>query len=118
MLTDKQYGNMTYLPFSSSLSATGYKLRGKTLHHLVVNSWAYHCLNWMYVTLSRVTTLKGLIFNEELDETQSYDANLQSLRWVRKMRNTIGKRTLKDSGPSDYRMLLLEEKYYNASDKY
>ena len=32
---------ITYLPINSSVSTTGHKLQGKTLDHLVVNSWGY-----------------------------------------------------------------------------
>ena len=71
----KEWNNMsleniqiTYLPLYSSISTTGHKLQGQSLNHLVVNSWAYKCPHWLYVVLSRVTTLNGLILNQKLDE--------------------------------------------------
>ena len=63
---------ITYLPITSSISTTGHKLQGKTLDHLVVNSWGYRCTHWVYVVLSRVRTLRSLILNVKLDEHRDY----------------------------------------------
>ena len=38
---------ITYLPITSNISTTGHKLQGKTLNHLVVNSWGYKCTHWV-----------------------------------------------------------------------
>ena len=54
---------IAYLPVNSSLSSTGHKLQGKTLDHLVVKSWEYNTPHWVYVIVSRVKTLIGLILN-------------------------------------------------------
>ena len=66
---------ITYLPLNSSISTTGHKLQGLSLNQLVVNSWAYRCPHWVYVVLSRVTTLNGLILNQKLDKHYIYHAD-------------------------------------------
>ena len=43
-----------------------YKVKQKKV--LVVGSWYYSCPNWVYVVLSRVTTLSGLYITEKLIE--------------------------------------------------
>ena len=65
---------MTYLPVNCNISTTGHKLQGKTLNHLVVNSWAYKCTHWVYVIMSRVKKLKNLVLNAKLDTEQIYAA--------------------------------------------
>ena len=61
---------ITYLPINLSISTTGHKLQGKTMDHLVVNSWGYRCTHWVYVVLSRVRTLKSLILNVVVKSSQ------------------------------------------------
>ena len=51
---------VTYMPINCNISTTGHKLQGKTLNHLVVNSFAYGCTHWVYVVLSRVRQLTDL----------------------------------------------------------
>ena len=65
---------MTYLPINCNISTTGHKIQGKTLDHLIVNSWAYGCTHWVYVVLSRVRQLKSLVLNEKLDIHREYKA--------------------------------------------
>ena len=95
---------ITYLPLNSSISTTGHKLQGQTLNHLVINSWGYKCPHWIYVVLSRVTKLTGLILNQKLDEEQTYEVNYELIRWKRNMKTTIENTTLMESGDSDYGM--------------
>ena len=71
---------ITYLPVNSSISTTGHKLQGKTLDHLVVNSWAYNCPHWAYVVLSRMEILNSLILNKKLDESRNYEAKKQLIK--------------------------------------
>ena len=87
---------ITYIPINSSISTTGHKLQGKTLDHLVVNSWAYGCPHWVYVVLSRVKTLNGLILNEKLDEDRSYEANRELVRWEERMKKHTECKTFRD----------------------
>ena len=109
---------MIYLPLNSSISTTGHKLEGKTLQNLIVNSWAYHCPQWIYVVLSRVTSLKGLILNEKSDDTKTYEVNSQLLRWEKMTKQTIENRNIRDRGDSDYKPFLLEEQNYNPTNEY
>ena len=53
---------------NSNIATTGHKLQGQTKKVLVVGSWYYSCPNWVYVVLSRVTTLSGLYIKEKLIE--------------------------------------------------
>ena len=104
---------ITYLPLNSSISTTGHKLQGQTLNHLVINSWGYKCPHWIYVVLSRVTKLTGLILNQKLDENRSYEANDELIRWERNMKTTIEHTTFKERGDSDYEMYINEESKYS-----
>ena len=94
MMLEKK--KITYIPINSSISTTGHKLQGKTLEHLVVNSWAYGCSHWVYVVLSRVKTLKGLILNQKLDEDCSYEANRELVRWEERMKKQTELKTFRD----------------------
>ena len=112
----KEWNNMslekikiTYLPLNSSISTTGHKLQGQSLEHLVVNSWAYKCPLWVYVVLSQVKTLNGLILNQKLDEIRSYAANNELIRWERNVKTNIEYRTFMDSGE----LYLKEEADFN-----
>jgi hypothetical protein len=54
-------------PLISNSATTGHKLQGCTVKELVVYE-NYYGQNWMYVTLSRVRTLKGLYLVNRLSE--------------------------------------------------
>ena len=56
------------LPMNSNIATTCHKLQGKTLENLVINSWNYTTPNWVYVVLSRVTTLREIVLNKKLDK--------------------------------------------------
>jgi hypothetical protein len=47
-------------PINNDLATTGHKLQGMTKQFLIVSSINYSTPNWIYVVLSRVTTLDGL----------------------------------------------------------
>ena len=102
--------NTTYLPIISNISTTGHKLQGKTLDHLVVNSWGYKCTHWVYVVLSRVRTLKSLVLNVKLDETRDYKAKVELVRWERDMKTKIESNIFKMRGTSSYERYIEEEK--------
>ena len=55
-----------------------HKLQAALLNKMVVRSWEYGILNWIYVVLSRARSLKGLFICEELDYTLKFlvDPNL------------------------------------------
>ena len=59
--------NMTQFGVIDNIATTGHKLQGMSLDNLVVNSWFYGCPNWVYVILSRVRKLAGLVLNIPLD---------------------------------------------------
>ena len=61
----------TQLPLISSNATTGHKLQGASIDSLYVPSWNY-MLNWCYVVISRVRTLKGLFLGKPLDPTKNY----------------------------------------------
>ena len=102
----------TYLPIICNISTTGHKLQGKTLDHLVINSFAYNCTHWVYVVLSRVRQLDNLILNQKLDIHRNYNAKPELVRWEKDMKNNIEAYTFKDRGKSDYEEYLKEEEKY------
>ena len=53
-------------PINNDLATTGHKLQGKTKKFLVVSELNYGTANWIYVVLSRVTTLSGLFLLQPL----------------------------------------------------
>ena len=99
---------VAYIPINSNISTTGHKLQGKSLDHLIINSWAYGCPHWVYVVLSRVKTLKSLILNEKLDVHRDYEAKKELVRWEKQIKADIETKTFAIRGKSD-----LEELKYN-----
>ena len=63
--TTKMKCNILQLPVNSSDAITGHKLQGLTKDNLIVYSWN-KSTNWIYVVLSRVTTLSGLFLVRRL----------------------------------------------------
>jgi hypothetical protein len=57
---------MTCFPLNTANARTIHKLQGRTIEAMIINSWDYTG-NWIYVALSRVTTLKGLYLRLPLD---------------------------------------------------
>ncbi len=53
-------------PINNDLATTGHKLQGMTKKYLIVASLNYSTANWIYVVLSRVTTLDGLFLLQPL----------------------------------------------------
>ena len=102
----------TYLPIICNISTTGHKLQGRTLDHLVINSFAYNCTHWVYVVLSRVRQLDNLILNQKIDIHRNYKAKPELVRWEKDMKNNIEAYTFKDRGKSDYEEYLKEEEKY------
>ena len=110
MILDKI--KVTHLPINCNISTTGHKLQGKTLDHLVVNSFAYGCTHWVYFVLSRVRRLKDLILNTKLDIHRNYKAKSDLIRWEQDIKMIIEQRTFKDRGMTDYHQYLEEEERY------
>ena len=53
-------------PVNNDLATTGHKLQGMTKMFLIVSSINYNTANWIYVVLSRVTSLDGLFLMQPL----------------------------------------------------
>ena len=104
---------VTYLPINSNISTTGHKLQGRTLDHLIVNSWAYGCPHWIYVVLSRVRTLKSLILNEKLDIHRAYEARKELVQWEKQIKKNVETMTFKIRGQQDLEKYMNEELKYN-----
>ena len=61
----------TQIPLISNNATTGHKLQGSSVDILYVPSWNY-TVNWPYVVMSRVKTLKGLFLGRPLDAKKDY----------------------------------------------
>ena len=95
---------------NSNIATTCHKLQGKTLDNLVINSWNYRLKNWVYVVLSRVRTLNGLVLNQKLDKTKIFSCDPVLLRWEKRMKNTIERRTFQQH--NELEQYLAEESKY------
>jgi hypothetical protein len=56
-------------PINNDLATTGHKLQGKTKKVLIISQLNYSTPNWIYVVLSRVTSLSGLFLLQPLKHT-------------------------------------------------
>ena len=59
---------ITQFPVNSNIATTGYILQGQTKTRMIVTSWNCRVKTWIYVVLSRVRTLDGLLFVNKLDD--------------------------------------------------
>ena len=82
-------------PINSNIATTCHKLQGKTLDNLIINSWNYGMQNWVYVVLSIVRTLGGIVLNKRLDNRKIFRCDPRLVRWE-KMINSIEKKTFSD----------------------
>ena len=57
---------MKQFPINTANCRTCHKLQGRTIKNLFISNWAY-VGNWLYVCLSRCTTIGGLYFRNQLD---------------------------------------------------
>ena len=89
----KQALSINQFPVILNTATTGHKLQGLTKQSLFVNDWHY-ADNWIYVVLSRVTTVKGLFLETELDATKDYSVSPKLLAHEQWLRNT---KTLRDT---------------------
>ena len=83
-----------HFPVILNHATTGHKLQGKTVKTLVVAEWSA-VRNWIYVVLSRVTTLDGLYLTHKLPRDINFDPSAEYLRMMSHLRGKI-----KD-GPED-----------------
>ncbi|KAG7349075.1 PIF1-like helicase [Nitzschia inconspicua] len=76
-------------PVNCANARTVHKLQGRSIHHLVVSAWDYTD-NWVYVCLSRCTTMNGLFLREPLNPSKTKGmaeevrAFIKSLRKIKK----------------------------------
>ena len=90
------------------------QIQGKTLKRLIINSFDYSKKNWVYVVLSRITSLQGLVLLEKLDDTRDFSCNNQLLRWEKRIKNSIERKTFQQRGLlQEY---LEEEKLYDPNN--
>ncbi|MGL5916609.1 MAG: hypothetical protein ACRCZC_02775, partial [Culicoidibacterales bacterium] len=85
-----KYMTGSQLSVISNGVTTGHKLQGCTLRMLAIFE-LYYGQNWMYVTLSRVTTMKGLYLQKPLDEDLSkYAMSRHMKNMISAFQNAIG----------------------------
>jgi hypothetical protein len=58
---------MTQIPLIRNLATTGHKLQGQTKDAIIVSDYVYGS-NWIYVVLSRVTTIAGLFLRNPINK--------------------------------------------------
>ena len=78
---------MEQLPMNDNIATTGHKLQGATLTNLIVKSWDYKVTNWIYVVLSRVKQLTGLVLCQPLDENRNYTCDPELTRFEKRMKH-------------------------------
>jgi hypothetical protein len=78
-------------PVNQSLAATGHKLQGTTVELLILVEINL-TMNWLYVLLSRVTSLQGLYLMKPLKKSmfKPICSNLKlELEWLRGLERTL-----------------------------
>ena len=78
-------------PVNVSLAITGHKLQGMTVDILVLSE-VHLSQNWLYVLLSRVTSLRGLFLMKPLrkDMFKPIASNLRrELEWLRELETLL-----------------------------
>ena len=81
--------SMTQFGVIDNIATTGHKLQGVSMDNLVVNSWNYSTPNWVYVVLSRVRTLAGLVFNIPLNANNDYGPKPELTRWEQDIKDRV-----------------------------
>ena len=76
-IRNKYTYQMLLFPVNICTASTGHKLQGRSKDLIIVSSWPKlqgnaAFVNWEYVVLSRVRTLKGLYLFQKLDLNRSY----------------------------------------------
>ena len=77
---------MTQFGINDNIATTVHKLQGVSLDNLIIHSWNYAIKNWVYVVLSRVKTLKGLVLCKPLDIDRDYSCDQKLLDWENNLR--------------------------------
>ena len=74
------------MPVNCNIATTGHKLQGTSKDSLIVNSWSYTFVNWVYVVLSRVRTRSGLLLNKKLDLKKTFTVPDKLLQFEERMK--------------------------------
>ncbi|KAG7363234.1 hypothetical protein IV203_026594 [Nitzschia inconspicua] len=69
-MTTQRRISFEQFPVSCGNARTVHKLQGRSIKHLVVSTWDYTD-NWIYVCLSRCTTMNGLFLRIPLDPSKT-----------------------------------------------
>jgi hypothetical protein len=86
---------INWFPILIHHATTGHKLQGQTKDSLCICDW-HNKLNWPYVVLSRVTTLKGLFLMKPLPTNHDYSHD----KYLVEMYNRMRRRTPKPYYPN------------------
>ena len=57
---------------NSNKATTGHKLQGVSLNRMVVRSWNHRTLHWIYVVLSTVKSMEGLLIHQKFNDTKEF----------------------------------------------
>ena len=80
--TSTMHVSANQLPLMSNAATTGHKLQGSSLDAAYVPDWNYS-VNWPYVVISRVRSLRGLFIGKKLDPTKDYSVPVELQRLMR-----------------------------------
>ena len=79
--------HFTQFPVNFNIATTGHKLQGMSKDALIVNSWNYSFVNWIYVVLSRVRTLSGLYLCSPLDMNKQFKVPEKLIQFEARMKS-------------------------------
>jgi hypothetical protein len=88
--SDRTWRNirMSCLQLNIANSRTVHKLQGRSIKNLVISVWDYTG-NWVYVALSRVTTMNGLFLRLPLNANKCRGMSEELIAWLDEMRKRI-----------------------------
>jgi hypothetical protein len=78
--------SLKVFPINAANARTVHKLQGRSIRHLFVSSWDYTD-NWIYVCLSRCTTLKGLFLRKPLNGSKTRPMSSELKQFLAFFRN-------------------------------
>ena len=58
---------MTQFSANYNIATTEHTLQGQTKQYMIIGTWDYRCQMLLYVVLSRVKTLSGLLLTNKLN---------------------------------------------------
>ena len=59
---------MAQFPINYNIATLWHKLQGQTKINMIIGPWDYRCRNQIYVGMSRVNTLNGLLLTNTLND--------------------------------------------------